>query len=139
MPPQLAVGGEERGSQECGELAGRGSAQQVHLEEPILSVQIAEREGEVASILRRDGRHSGGIAAHADLRPHSGSRYAAVEARQARAQRQPSGERRDNRGGGEDDGRQGAEAQCSAHRDGSRVMARLGDSAAAHAPPRPRR
>ena len=79
MPPQLAVGGKESGSEECGELAGRGAAQQIHLEEPILGVHIAERECEVASILRRDGGHAGGVAAHADL-----SMHAALRARPSR-------------------------------------------------------
>jgi hypothetical protein len=129
MPPQVAVGGEERRAEECGELAGRGAAQQIHLKEPILGMQIAERERQVASILRRDGRHSEGIAAHAHLGMHAGPRRAAVEPWKARAQCQPSGERRDHHDAGEGAGRRGAEApgagaRCSAHVSHARASVR---------------
>ena len=79
MPPQLTIGGKERGSQQRGELAGRRAAQQIHLEEPILGVHIAERECEIVAVLRRDGSARRPHRAHANVCMDAATRCAAVE------------------------------------------------------------
>ena len=88
MPPQLAIGREQCGTQQGGELAGRGAVQEIHLKEPILCVQIAEPECEIVSILCRDGRHAVGVAVHAYACMDAGTRLA-VEDGKARSQHEP--------------------------------------------------
>ena len=110
MPPQVPIGGEERRTQQGGELTGRGAAQEIHLKEPVLGVQIAECECKIVAILGGNGRHAVGIAGHANACLDASVISPAVERGKARAQNEPCAEGCEDCGCGEDDARHGADA-----------------------------
>ena len=50
MRARRAIGRQRDGAEQLGELAGRAAAQQIHLEETLLRVHVAERPGQIAPV-----------------------------------------------------------------------------------------
>ena len=82
----LAVGGERGRAHELGELARRAAAQEVHLEEALLRVDVARRPRDVGAALPAHDRHAERVALDADGRLEAGERPAPVDDGQAAAQ-----------------------------------------------------
>ncbi len=98
-----AVGVQRPRAEQSGQFAGGGAAQQVHLEEALLRVHVAQGAGGVPGAGGVDGDDAEGIALHRGRRRQARQRHAALQARQAAAQQQPGG-----RGQGQQDQRQRA-------------------------------
>ena len=72
-------------AEQLGEFAGPAAAQQVHLEKPVLGMEITQRPGDIRA---RRPAHPGNperIARHRHVRAQSGQGRGPVQARQARA------------------------------------------------------
>ena len=62
MDSVVAVGGQQAGPQELGELAGCTATHQVHLKETVLGVNESQRPGNVSPAPSHHGRHAKSIA-----------------------------------------------------------------------------
>src|SRR5205814_996703 len=82
------------GAEQRRELAGAGAAEQVHLEEALLRVDEAGREGDVAAVAAADRRHAARVAVHGHEAAQAGGTKLAVEDRQAVAEEEVAAERR---------------------------------------------
>ena len=93
----LAIDRHQRPAEQRRQLAGAGAAQQVHLEEALLRVQVAGGPGDVGAVAAADRGHAVRVARHADRPAQPDGFEAAVERRQARAHEEPAAdERRDH-------------------------------------------
>ena len=77
------------------QLAGRGAAQQVHLEVAFLRMHVAERAHGVGFAGGVDGHRAEGVALQGGFRRQAGQAHCAIQRRQARAQRPPRRQRDD--------------------------------------------
>ncbi len=93
----IAVDVEQGGPQQGGQLAGRAAALQVHLEEAVLGVEVAQGAGQVGAAAGGDVGHAQGVAGDGDGRVEARQVGRAVKAGQAAAQQQ------DHRQGGQHD------------------------------------
>ena len=107
-----AIGVEQACPEQGREFAGAGAAQQVHLEQPVLRMCEAGRTRNVHAGRAADHGHARGIALDGGRRAESRELHIALDAREARPQRQPGcgngddGERRqDAEDPGQDPGR----------------------------------
>ena len=81
MQAQLPIGGQQRRAEERRQFAGGGAAEQIHLKIAVLTVNVSERPREIVAILRRDGRHAGGIALDRHRPGETGKRGSSVDGR----------------------------------------------------------
>ncbi len=75
-----------RRAEQLGEFARPAPAQQVHLKEPVLGVQITQGPGDVGPRGAADEWHPQGIAGHGDRRPQPGQGHGPLQPRPAGAQ-----------------------------------------------------
>ena len=109
MHSQLPVLRQKRGTEKRGQLAGGGTAHQIHLEEPILTMQITEGPCEVRAIASRQGRNTGGVALDGHGGGESRKFPSAIDDGKTGTQREPGG-------------REGCEHQDSQRSENSRQM-----------------
>ena len=129
-----AIGRQRDVAEELCELTCRATAQQIHLEEALLRVHVAERPGQIATVrgAHRDGAKR--IAFDGDRCRKRGRNHLPVVARQAAADEQPAGRPRGAGHDQEDDD----DAREDAEHDGrsGRRVAILPDRRRARQPPR---
>ena len=91
---RAAVCCQSRGPDQLREFACRPTAQQIHLEEALLSVHIAECKGDIEPIAsaQSDGAERVALDAHGCV--DAGNRQRALQLRQTRAQHQPAADQR---------------------------------------------
>jgi hypothetical protein len=97
MDAVLLVEVDRDGTEQFGQLARGGAAQQVHLEVAFLRMHVAERAHGVRLVRRFDGDHAELVALHRHGRGQAGERQLAVELGQAPAQQPPRRQRQDNK------------------------------------------
>ncbi len=95
--PRLAVDGNGRLAKEFSQFPCGPPSGKVHLEEPVLRMQVAQRSRHVPAGGAVDGRYARGIAFHGDAGGKSRQGRRAVELREAAAREppQPSGRQGD--------------------------------------------
>ena len=91
MHAGAAVGRQRHCAEQFGEFAGRAAAQQVHLEEALLGVHVAESPRRIQLIPRTHGHAAERVALDVDSRGQPVHVHLAIVFGQARPQRQPAG------------------------------------------------
>src|SRR5262245_18271990 len=86
MGPHAPVVVERKAAEDLRELTGRKAPREVHLEEPILCMHVADRPGDIGSLRAANQRHTERVAFDRDRAGNSGL-TATVEHREARLER----------------------------------------------------